>query len=170
MSRVGRPGGSVTSVAGMEPELSVSRDIAASPEAVFAALTDITRMGEWSPENHSNVWKDGVTEAAVGARWVGENRNGDHEWTTEARVSELVPNERFTFECLAPAFNDFHFSTWRYDIEPIEGGCRVTEHWQDLRPDAIKGDASVSGVSDRVTHNKAGMEQTLAALAAAVEG
>lgn len=153
----------------MEPDLSVSRSIAASPETVFAAITDITRMGEWSPENHTSVWKDGVTEAAVGARWVGENRNGNNEWVTEARVSELVPNERFTFECLAPASGDFHFSTWRYDIEATDAGCLVTEHWQDLRPDAIKGDASVSGVSNRVSHNKAGMEQTLAALAAAVE-
>jgi len=154
----------------MDPDLSVSRDIAASPEVVYPALVVITRMGEWSPENHANEWKDGVAEAVVGARWVGHNRNGDKEWSTESRVAELVPNERFTFECLAPAFGDFHFATWRYDIEPIDGGCRVTEHWQDLRPESAKGDPTISGVTDRVAHNRAGMEQTLAALAAAVEG
>lgn len=154
----------------MEPDLSVSRDVAASPAAVYAALTDVTRMGEWSPENHANEWKDGATEAAVGVRWVGHNRNGEHEWTTEARVAELVENERFYFECLAPAHGDFHFATWGYDIEPTETGCRVTEHWQDLRPEAAKaGTSQISGVSDRVTHNQALMEATLAALAAAVE-
>lgn len=154
----------------MEPQLSVSRDIAASPEVVFAAVTDVTRMGEWSPENHTNEWTDGATGPAVGARWVGHNRNGDFAWTTEARVVELVPDERFTFECVAPEFDDFHFATWRFDIEPIDGGCRVTESWQDLRPEAAKkGSSKISGVADREAHNRAGMEQTLAGLAAAVE-
>lgn len=155
----------------MQPDLTVSRDIAASPSDVYAAITDVTRMGEWSPENHANEWKDGATEAAIGARWVGHNRNGEHEWSTEARVAELVPDERFTFECLAPARDDFHFATWRFDIEATDGGCRVTESWQDLRPEASRqGVSPISGVGDRVAHNRDGMERTLAALAAAVEG
>lgn len=155
----------------MEPELSVSRDIAATPQAVFAAVSDITRMGEWSPENHANEWKDGVTQAEPGARWVGHNRNGDYEWSTEARVSEMTADQRFYFECLAPDFNDFHFANWGFDIEATDGGCRVTQHWQDLRPDAAKqGVSEISGVADRVAHNKAGMEATLAGIAAALEG
>lgn len=154
----------------MEPELSVSREIAASPAAVWSAISDVTRMGEWSPENHANEWKDGVTSAAVGARWVGHNRNGEFEWTTESRVADLVENQRFYFECLAPDFNDFHFASWGFDIEATDGGCRVTEHWQDLRPEAAKqGSAQISGVTDRTAHNKLGMEATLAALAQAVE-
>jgi uncharacterized protein YndB with AHSA1/START domain len=154
----------------MEPDLSISRDIAASPAAVFAAITDVTRMGEWSPENHTNEWKDGATAAAIGARWVGHNRNGDKEWSTESRVAELVPDERFTFECVAPDYNDFHFATWRFDIEATDGGCRVTQSWQDLRPEASRqGVSPISGVGDRVVHNRDGMERTLAALAAAVE-
>ncbi len=154
----------------MEPELSVSRSIAASPEAVYAALTDVTRMGEWSPENHTNEWKDGFSQAEMGARWVGHNRNGDKEWSTEARVSQLVPNERFYFECIAPDFNDFHFANWGFDIEASDGGCTVTEHWQDLRPEASKASSAISGVTDRVEHNRLGMEATLAGLAQSVEG
>lgn len=155
----------------MEPDVTVSRDIAASPEAAFAALIDITRMGEWSPENYQNEWKDGATEAAVGARWVGHNRNGDKEWSTESIVDELVENERFTFKCVAPAHGDFHFATWRFDIEATDGGCRVSESWQDFRPQAMREEVSpISGVGDRIPHNQAGMEQTLAGLAAAIEG
>ena len=154
----------------MEPELSVSQEINATPAAVYAALTDITRMGDWSPENHANEWKDGATEAAVGARWVGHNRNGEFEWTTEARVAELVENQRFYFECLAPDYNDFHFASWGYDIEATENGCRVTEHWQDLRPEAAKqGVSEISGVGDREAHNRTGMQATLEALARSVE-
>lgn len=154
----------------MQPQLSVSREVAATPEAVFAAVTDVTRYGEWSPENYRNEWKDGATEATIGARWVGHNRNGDFEWSTEARVAELVPNERFTFECVSPAHDDFHFATWRFEVEPTESGCRVTESWEDLRPEAARNATSqISGVTDRAEHNRLGMEQTLAALAAAVE-
>lgn len=145
--------------------------IAASPSAVYAALIDVTRMGEWSPENHANEWKDGVTQAEVGARWVGHNKNGEHEWSTESQVAEMVADQRFSFTCHAPAFNDFHFASWGFDIEACDGGCNVTQHWQDLRPEAVRGVKSeISGVTDRVAHNTAGMEATLEALANSLEG
>ena len=74
----------------MIPDIEVSRDIAASPAAVFAALTDITRMGEWSPENYRSEWNEGYDHAEVGAEHTGHNRNGDKEWTTMSRIVELV--------------------------------------------------------------------------------
>ncbi len=151
----------------MTPDVEVSRDIAASPSAVYAALTDITRMGEWSPETHRAEWNEGHDTAAVGAEYTGHNRNGDKEWSVVAEIVELVPNERFFFDCKV---RDFVFSKWGYAIEATDTGCRVTEYNQDLRPEAVKaGSASVSGVEDRLTHNRAGMEQTLERLAAALE-
>ncbi len=151
----------------MTPDIEVSRDIAASPAAAYTALTDITRMGEWSPENYLAEWNDGFEAAAVGARFTGHNRNGDKEWTTEAEIVELVPNERFFFDC---DFRGFVFAKWGYAIEATDSGCRVTEYSQDLRPDAAKErGATMSGVEDRLTHNRAGMEATLERLAAALE-
>ncbi len=153
--------------ASMTPDVEVSRTIAASPEAVFAALTDITRMGEWSPETYRAEWNDGATAAAVGASFTGHNRNGDREWTTEATVVDLVPNERFFFDCMV---GDFVFAKWGYSIEPTDGGCRVTEYSQNLIPEEMRErSAAISGVTDRETHNRAGMEVTLERLAAAVE-
>ena len=152
----------------MTPDVQVSREIAASPAAVFAALTDITRMGEWSPETVRAEWNDGATEAAVGATFTGHNRNGDKEWVTEATIVELVPDERFRFDC---SVRGFVFSKWGYTLEPTEDGCLVTESAQDLRPEsALEYSAQVSGVTDRLTHNRAGMEATLERLAAALEG
>jgi len=151
----------------MTPDVHVSRTIATTPESVFAALTDITRMGEWSPETIRAEWNDGVTEAVVGATFTGHNRNGDREWTTEATVVELVPNERFFFDC---SVRGFVFSKWGYAIEPADGGCLVTEYAQDLRPEsALERSAQISGVTDRLVHNRAGMEATLDRLAAALE-
>lgn len=151
----------------MTPDLDVSRDIAAQPSVVFDAITDITRMGEWSPETVRAEWNDGVEQAAVGAKFTGHNRNGDKEWTTEATVVELVADQRFFFDC---DFRGFVFAKWGYAIEATESGCRVTEYSQDLRPEEAKGmSTSMSGVADRHTHNRAGMETTLERLAAAVE-
>ncbi len=151
----------------MTPDLEVSRDIAASPAAVFAALTDITRMGEWSPETYAAEWEEGTTGPAIGATFTGHNRNGDKEWSTQATIVDLQPNERFFFDC---SVRDFVFAKWGYSIQPTETGCRVTEYWQDLRPDEIRErGSSISGVTDRVSHNRAGIQATLDRLAAAVE-
>lgn len=147
--------------------VEVTREIAASPEAVWVALTDITRMGEWSPECHTCRWVGDATEAAVGARFQGENRNGDKEWTTEVEITELEEGHRFVFEGVV---GDYHFSRWGYVIEPTDAGCTVTEFWDELRsPEIIPMTTEISGVADRPTHNRAGMETTLERLAAAVE-
>ncbi len=151
----------------MNATVEVSRDIAAAPAAVFAAISDVTRMGEWSPECHTCEWDDGATGPAVGVMFTGHNRNGDKEWTTQGRITACDPGERFAFDAL---FGDFVFAKWSYDIEATDTGCRVTESWVDLRPAAaIEAAAEISGVADRTAHNRAGMEATLAGLAAAVE-
>ena len=51
----------------MAERIEISRDIAASPEAVYAAISDVTRMGEWSEECHSCEWHEGFDGPAVGA-------------------------------------------------------------------------------------------------------
>ena len=52
----------------------VSIEIAASPEAVYALVSDITRMGEWSPECRECTWANGATGPAVGARFRRRTR------------------------------------------------------------------------------------------------
>lgn len=149
-------------------KLEISRDIAASPEAVYAAISDVTRMGEWSEECYACEWHEGVDGPVVGATFDGHNRHGDHEWTTQGKVIEAEPGRAFAFEC---SMMDFHYSTWGYRIEPIEGGCRVTEWSEDLRPDfAIEASIQISGIEDREARNRQTMSTTLERLAAALEG
>lgn len=151
----------------MITHVEVSRDIKASPDAVWRAIADVTRMGEWSPECHTCEWNDGVDGPAVGARFTGHNRNGEHEWTTEAEVTECEPGRSFAFDGV---FGDLRFAKWAYRIEPTPEGCRVTEIWDDGRPEAVlELTKKISGVDDRAAHNRKGMEETLARLAAAVE-
>jgi uncharacterized protein YndB with AHSA1/START domain len=151
----------------MVDRLEVSRDIAAPPEAVYAAISDVTRMGEWSEECHTCEWHEGVAGPAVGATFDGHNRNGDNEWTTQGKVIEADAGRAFAFEC---SMMDFHYSTWGYRIEPTATGCRVTEWNEDLRPESVlEFSQQISGVADRNARNRQTMSSTLERLAAALE-
>jgi uncharacterized protein YndB with AHSA1/START domain len=151
----------------MAPHIEISRDIAASPEAVYAAISDVTRMGEWSEECHTCEWHDGVEGPAIGATFDGHNRNGEHLWTTQGKVIEADPGRAFAFEC---SMLEFHFSTWGYRIEPTPTGCRVTEWSEDLRPEsALEFSKQTSGIDDRAARNRQTMSGTLERLAAALE-
>lgn len=148
-------------------DIEVTRDIAATPEAVFAAITDVTRMGEWSPETCAAEWNDGVEEPALGATFTGHNRHGDMEWSTNATIVEFVENERFFFDC---DMNGFVFAQWGYAVEATDDGCRVTEYSSNLIPEEMReASAGISGVEDRGAHNRQTMTTTLDRLAAALE-
>ena len=152
----------------MERTVEISRPIAASPDAVYDAIADVTRMGEWSEECHRCEWHEGVDGPAVGASFDGHNRNGDLEWTTQGTITVADPGRELVFQC---SMRGFHFSTWGYRIEPTAAGCLVTEWSEDLRPDsALEFSARMSGVSDRAERNRRTMSTTLDRLAAALEG
>ncbi|MFN8040809.1 MAG: SRPBCC family protein [Acidimicrobiales bacterium] len=152
----------------MAERIEISRDIAAPPEVVYAAIADVTRMGEWSEECYACEWHEGVDGPAVGATFDGHNRNGEHEWTSQGKVIEADPGKAFAFEC---SMMEFHYSTWGYRIEATDSGCRVTEWTDDLRPDSVlEFSKQTSGIEDRDGRNRSTMGLTLERLAAAVEG
>jgi uncharacterized protein YndB with AHSA1/START domain len=149
-------------------KIEISRDIAASPEEVYAAISDVARMGEWSEECYACEWHEGFDRATVGASFDGHNRNGEQEWTTQGKVIEADPGRAFAFEC---SMMDFHFSTWGYRIEPTEKGCTVTEWTEDLRPESVlEFSARTSGIDDRTGRNRETMRLTLERLSAALQG
>lgn len=145
--------------------VSVTRDIAASPEKVWALVTDLPRMGEWSPENQGGTWAKGATGPAVGVRFNGKNKNGKKAWSTSVLVNACDAPKKFSFGLMLLRQN---WCDWIYEIEPTATGCRVTHSWDDHRAgwQDFLGRV-VSGVSDRATHNRANMEKTLENLAAA---
>ncbi len=51
----------------MVDKIEISRDIDASPEQVYAAISDVTRMGEWSEECYACEWHEGFDGPVVGA-------------------------------------------------------------------------------------------------------
>lgn len=148
-------------------EVSVTREIAASPQRVWAMVADLPRMGEWSPENEGATWRKGASGPVSGARFVGRNRNGAKRWTTDGVVVDADPGRVFCFRITVKGVK---VAQWRYAFEPTATGCQVTETWTDQRSALAKlVGGRVSGVSDRPTHNRATMEATLDRLKAAAE-
>ena len=151
----------------MVHRLEIVRDIAAPSEDVYDAISDVTRMGEWSDECYACEWHAEFDRAVVGAIFDGHNRNGDHEWTTQGTVVEAERGRSFVFQC---SMFDFHFSTWGYRIESTESGCRVTEWSEDLRPEsAMEFSKKMSGIEDRAARNRQTISRTLDRLAATLE-
>jgi uncharacterized protein YndB with AHSA1/START domain len=151
----------------MTNRIEISRDIAAPPELVYAAISDVTRMGKWSEECHECKWHEGYDAPVVGATFDGHNRHGENEWTTQGKIIEAVPGRAFVFEC---SMREFHYATWGYRIEPTDAGSRVTEWSEDLRPEsAIEWSKKKTGIEDRTERNRQTMSGTLERLALALE-
>lgn len=151
----------------MADSVSVSRDINAPAERVWALISDLPRMGEWSEENTGGTWAKGATGPAVGARFVGTNTHGHKRWKTSVTVTVCDVPTAFAFEVKAAGVK---VARWSYAIESTPTGCRVTETWDDQRGAVAKAlGKPVSGVEDRASHNRAGMETTLANLGTAAE-
>jgi uncharacterized protein YndB with AHSA1/START domain len=151
----------------MAEQIQVERVIRADPDAVYAMVADIGRMGEWSPETETCEWTKGATGPVVGASFKGKNRNGKKKWSTNSKVVAADPGRSFAFDVTA---GPFKVARWAYTFEPTPDGCRVTETWTDQRGRiATLAGKPASGVADRSTHNRQGMERTLERLAEAAE-
>jgi uncharacterized protein YndB with AHSA1/START domain len=149
-------------------DVEVSTGISADPGAVWRMVSDVTRMGQWSPETTGCRWLGGATGPAVGAQFRGNNRKGFRRWSTTCTVTAAEPGKRFSFEV---TYGSLPISTWDYEFTAADGGSRVVESWTDRRPGWMKVlSQPVMGVADRAGHNRTGMEATLAALKAAAEG
>ena len=140
----------------------VTTTIDAPPDKVYELVSDLPRMGRWSPECVRCEWLGGATKAAPGVRFKGYNRRGVRRWSTKSEVVVAEPGREIAWETRS-VFN-LPVARWSYTIEPTgDGKSKVTEATEDRRGGVMKVLGLVaSGVSDRKTHNTAGMEATLA--------
>lgn len=153
----------------MGDSTEVTVRVAAPPDAVYALIADLPRMGEWSPECYRCRWIGDAGQAAEGARFKGYNKRGPRRWTTKGTVVTARRGESLAFD-VHSVFN-LPVARWSYRIEPDgEGSSLVTERYDDRRGGFIKFVGSVvSGVTDRATHNEAGMRATLERIKAEAE-
>jgi hypothetical protein len=98
--------------------------IAATPDVLYRLVSDVTRMGEWSPECQGAEWIDGATGPAAGAAFRGHNRLGPRRWTTTSTVTMAEPGREFAFTVRV---GGREATRWRYEFKPRDGGTVVTE-------------------------------------------
>lgn len=137
--------------------VTVSKTIAAPAEELSAIVSDITRMGELSPETRAARWiKKGET-------FTGSNNIGPlYRWSTVCRVVENQPGRSFAFSVAWPSR-----TYWRYDFTPVDGGTTVTETMRkvDAQMAPVRWIQHAVGVHDRAAHLRAGITATLDRLA-----
>ncbi|MDH3680812.1 MAG: SRPBCC family protein [Acidimicrobiia bacterium] len=139
-------------------------EIDASADEVYALVSDITRMGEWSLENVGGDWLGGAT-GAVGDRFEGHNKIGDREWSVICHVTKAEPGSEFQFVTGDP---DAPYVRWSYRLAG-SSPTTVTEVWdvEQLPPTLV--DAGPERLASRADAVRAGMAQTLAGIKATAE-
>lgn len=104
--------------------------IGASLDRIYDLVSDLPRMGEWSPECERVEWTGGTTVAAEGDRFVGHNRGGPFgmmRWSRRGRILAADPGREFAF---VTEEGGRESTVWRYRFETVEGGTRVTESYE----------------------------------------
>ncbi|WP_370291252.1 SRPBCC family protein [Nocardioides sp.] len=145
----------------------VTVHMAAPVEQVWALISDVTRIGEFSPETFEAEWTHGATGPAKGARFRGHvKRNGvGPTYWTPCTVTDCVPNERFEFSV---GLDKNPINTWGYRIQPENGGTRVTEYFRLSPALPVRIYWTLLGPL-RSRTNERGMRTTLERMRAVVE-
>ena len=141
--------------------ISVSRLIPADPMTTYDVISDITTIGQRSPETHAAKW---ITH---GKKFRGYNHIGPlYRWSTVCKVTQDAPGRTFAFDVAWPSK-----TAWRYDLAAADDGTEVTLTMTKMQPQAapVLAIQRMVGVHDRAGHLHTGMEQTLKGLAEQVQ-
>lgn len=159
-------------------EYSRSIVVAREPDDVYGLVSDITRMGEWSPICRACWWDDGAGPR-VGAWFTGRNETPEtvleatgetlaaRTWETRSQVA-VADGKEFVWEV------NNGWVRWGFAVEPADGGTRLTQSWAFL-PKGIEGfhdrfgDRAEVEIGIRRDAAKSGIPVTLAAIKAAAE-
>ncbi|MCO1579378.1 SRPBCC family protein [Crossiella sp. SN42] len=152
----------------MTKQIAGTTDIAATPAAVYALVSDVPNQHRFTTECRAADWLPPATGPAVGARFRGHNEVGKAKWSTTCRVTKADPGRAFAYRVTA---GPIRVADWAWTLEPTGTGCRVTESFVDLRNPVIKWLFNrIVGVKDRAARNKRNIDQTLAGLKELAEG
>lgn len=102
--------------------------VLAPADRLYLLVSDVNRIGEWSPECYRCEWLDGAMGPALGARFKGYNRRGWFRWSTICTVTAAEPGRVFAFE-VRPRGGKLQ-SRWRYELGPVEGATILRESFE----------------------------------------
>lgn len=139
----------------------------APPAAVWDLVSDVTRIGEFSPETFEARWRRGSDGPKVGARFKGHvKRNGvGPTYWSPCTVTACEPERVFEF---AVGTEDVAVNNWGYRLQPQDGGTLVTEYFR-IEPKLLMRIYWTALGSLRGRTNERGMRTTLERMKAVVE-
>ncbi len=152
------PGGDI--VAAVNPRVvSESRTIKASPEAIFDVIADPARHVEFDGSGTVQNLRGNDQRLKLGSKFGMDMKIGPLRYRISSTVVEFDENRLV-------AWSHFGKHRWRYQLEPVEGGTRVTESfdWSTSRfPKVIE----LAGYPKK---HPANLRATLERLATLVQG
>jgi hypothetical protein len=134
---------------------------------VWALVSDVTRIGQFSPETFEARWTRGSTGPAVGASFKGHvkrNGVGPTYWSL-CQVTACVPNQVFEFAVGTDAIT---LNNWGYRLASDGDGTTVTEYFRIEPSLPMRLYWTVLGPL-RGRTNERGMRTTLARMKAVLE-
>lgn len=146
--------------------IETSIEILATPAAVWAVVSDMRRMTEWSPE----VMFQGFTRRQLrqGTRSLNLNKRKGFVWPTSSKITTFEADKELSFYVYGAA------AQWTYVLEPTATGTRLIERRElkgGKRAVASKLTAAVAlgGIESHDVELIEGMNKTLARIKAEAE-
>lgn len=141
--------------------------IARPAELLYDMISDVTRMGEWSPICTACWWDEGAGPWA-GAWFTGRNEVPGRTWETRSQVVAAERGREFAFAVGGA------WVRWGYSFAPVAGGTEVTESWEFLPAGMARfheryGDGAESEIRARTEAAHRGIPVTLAAIKQSAE-
>jgi hypothetical protein len=141
--------------------------IDAPADKLYEMVSDISRMGEWSPACVGGAWDEGASPTP-GGWFTGRNSRNGQEYETRCEVTVAEPGRDFTF---VVGGGESGWARWGYRFTPTgEGSTDVEEHWEMVGQHPAMKDFSDEQFIALRDANKANIEATLAKLKLVAEG
>ncbi len=136
--------------------------IARPADFLYDLVSDVTRMGDWSPICKACWWDEGAS-GQVGDWFTGRNEVPGRIWETRSQVAVADHGREFAF-LVGGAW-----VRWGYTLAPADGGTRLTETWNFLpagleRFAELYGDDAPAQIDLRTEYARTGIPATLAAI------
>lgn len=100
------------------PLLQTQIDINAPVSKVWALISDLDKMPQWSPQTRK-MWLRGPLQP--GTKTVNLNRRGFAFWPTTSTITEVIPEKKLAFKV------NTNGTVWSYQLEETAQGTRVIE-------------------------------------------
>jgi hypothetical protein len=136
--------------------------ITRSAEDLYDLVSDITRMGSWSPICKACWWDEGAGPE-VGTWFTGRNELPERTWETRSEIVVADRGREFAF------IVNGSWTRWGYVFTPVNGATELTESWE-LLPSGVTmfeerfGADADAQIANRLELAQKGIPATLAAI------